>query len=186
LTDFAAQGIHGGMNDTALLDDLDSPESTGDSVTDALSRAHNATELLMQLESDKKKGMRTRELMDKYNLSWPQIRPLLEGITTPAVRAAQKIRMATIAQDTTEAMLEKAADSVKLMDFDKLPGAIKSMLDVSNSLSGAPSQVIEVRHSAVAPEVRESELAMLRAKHKELSENVLEGEFIIGDPLDEY
>jgi hypothetical protein len=177
------------MNDFERLDSMvDDP--TGDPVTDALAHAYSADSLLMQLKEDKKKGLRTRELMEKYKLTWPQIRPLIESLTTPATRAAQKIRTAQIAADAAEAMAEKIADSVKLMDYDKMPNALKSMVDVANQLSGGPSQVIEVRHSiATDHESRANELAELRSKHKRMiSGEVMEAELVesVSTNIDDY
>ena len=135
----------------------------------ALSRIYSVDELLGIVRDDVKAGLPIGEMMKKHQLAWNQIRPILELCNSPTVKAAQKLRMAAMASDAAEKTLEKFHDRAQYLDVDKMPSAIKTMVDVANQLSGGPTQVIEIRHSAVAPDAHNEEIAILRAKHREIA-----------------
>ncbi len=135
----------------------------------ALARIYSRDELILLIGEDVKAGMLIGDMQIKHKLSWNQIRPILELVGSPAVKAAQKLRMAAIASDSAEKTLQSFHDKAHLMDVEKMPAAIKTMVDVANQLSGGPSQVIEVRHSAVAPDAHNDELVKLREHHKRIA-----------------
>lgn len=155
------------MEDNADFADLDGEESTGDHVADTLARAYREEEMLRMLREDKRRGMRTKEMMAKYGLPWHYIRPMLEQLASPAEKAARKARIADIAAENAEAVMEKIADSVGLMDYDKLPGAAKTLMELSLTLEGKPSQVIEHRHTVVEHDGRADEVARIRESYLE-------------------
>jgi len=135
--------------------------------------------LLEAIQQDMELGLGAKRIMEKRELSWQQLRMAQDLINAADVIKLRKHRVALVALENAEEMTEQLADNHKYMKPKDLSGAIKTMVDVSNQLSGGPSQVIEIRHNAVTPDSHNGELETLRSHHRRIANGeVIEAELV--------